>query len=294
MPANRIAIYGKGGIGKSTVATNLSVLFAQAGLKVLHVGCDPKRDSSMKLLDGPAPPTVLEAMAAHGDRVKLTDIVAIGRHGVEFVEAGGPEPGVGCAGRGVAMMIERLDELKLVEKRGYDVVLYDVLGDVVCGGFAAPLRKGIGREVYVVTSEEPMALFAANNIARAVVRYAGNGVVLGGLIVNLRERGPFRDTLEAFARRLGTRVLAFLERDPLVRQAEYQFRTVVEVSPQAPISVELRRLAGWMSRQCTEDAPPLPTPMQQHEFVDFVRQHFAETPPLQVCDAACAGAEDGS
>jgi nitrogenase iron protein NifH len=274
MTAHRIAIYGKGGIGKSTVATNLSVLFAQAGQKVLHVGCDPKRDSSLKLLDGAAPPSVLEALAAHGDRIKLEDIVAVGRHGVEFVEAGGPEPGVGCAGRGVSVMIERIDQLKLIELRAYDMVVYDVLGDVVCGGFAAPLRRGIGHRVYIVTSEEPMSLYAANNIAKAVIRFSRNGVALAGLIVNLREKGEFRPVLEAFANRLGTRVCGVFERDQLIRKAEYQFRTVVEYAPNAPISVELRHLAASI-RASRDEAPlALPTPLDPGEFVSFVREHF--------------------
>lgn len=276
MRAQRIAIYGKGGIGKSTVATSLSVLFAMAGDKVLHVGCDPKRDSSLRLIDGAPRPSVLEALEACGDQISPDQIVSVGRHGVELVEAGGPEPGVGCAGRGVSLMLERLDQLGLVEQRAYDRVVYDVLGDVVCGGFAAPLRRGIGQRVYIVTSEEPMSLYAANNIAKAVVKASRNGVSLGGLIVNLREQGDFRAPLEAFASSLGTRIIGTIQRDPLVRKAEYRFETVVEYAPKAPSSVELRRLADAIRNTPPHATFPLPTPLDQDAFVRFVRAHLGD------------------
>ncbi len=276
MRAQRIAIYGKGGIGKSTVATSLSVLFAMAGDKVLHVGCDPKRDSSLRLIDGALRPSVLEALEACGDKISPDQIVSVGRHGVELVEAGGPEPGVGCAGRGVSLMLERLDQLGLVEQRAYDRVVYDVLGDVVCGGFAAPLRRGIGQRVYIVTSEEPMSLYAANNIAKAVVKASRNGVSLGGLIVNLREHGDFRAPLEAFASSLGTRIIGTIQRDPLVRKAEYRFETVVEYAPKAPSSVELRRLADAIRNTPPHATFPLPTPLDQDAFVRFVRVHLGD------------------
>ena len=279
MTANRIAIYGKGGIGKSTIATNLSILFAQQGQKVLHVGCDPKRDSSLKLMDGKAAASVLEALAAEGAKVAAEHIVAVGRHGVEVIESGGPEPGVGCAGRGVSLMIERIDELEVIESRGYDVVVYDVLGDVVCGGFAAPLRQGAGRQVYIVTSEEPMSLFAANNIAKAVIRFQRNGVSLGGLIANIRDPGDYRTPMAAFAERLGTTILAYIERDPLVRKAEYRFRTVVEDYPSSPIAGALRDLSAEIERRWTAKPASPPTPLQDSEFVTFIREHFAEPSP---------------
>ena len=278
MSPHRIVIYGKGGIGKSTIATNLSVFYALGGRRVLHVGCDPKQDSTLKLQDGAPFPSVLEALLRKKGRVLLEDVVGRGRHGLDIIESGGPEPGVGCGGRGVARMFELLEQLRLFEERTYDVALFDVLGDVVCGGFAAPLRKGVSDRVYVVTSEEVMSLYAANNIARAVSAYARNDIALGGLIVNLRENDVVREPLEALAERIGTRILCFLERDPLVRQAEYSFRTVVEHAPNAPVSQELGRLAERLLR--SDDAPVgPPTPLGPEEFRDFVRQHFAEPAP---------------
>lgn len=276
MTARRIAIYGKGGIGKSTVATSLSMVFALAGRRVLHVGCDPKADSSLRLIDGQAKPHVLDVLLDRGRHVTVDDILSIGRHGVEFIEAGGPEPGSGCAGRGVAVMIERLEQLDVIESRSYDVVLYDVLGDVVCGGFAAPLRRGVGQHVYIVTSEEPMSLYAANNIARAVARYSRNGIVLGGVIANLHQERTQMAFVESFAARIGTEVVASLTRDPLIRRAEHVFTTVVELAPQSPSAVELRRLAGAMYERFDDlkgHPPRPPTPLEQREFMAFVRDH---------------------
>jgi nitrogenase iron protein NifH len=278
MSAHQIAIYGKGGIGKSTIATSLSVLFAQSGRKVLHVGCDPKRDSSLKLADGHAPPSVLEALTLHGATITPEQVVATGRHGVDFVEAGGPEAGVGCAGRGVSLMLERLDAMRLVESRAYEVVVYDVLGDVVCGGFAAPLRRGISQQVCIVTSEEPMSLFAANNIAKAVARFAPNGVTLAGLVVNARHPGNFLPALEAFAHCLGTSVLACIPHDRAVRKAEYQFRTVVETAPESLAAVQLAALHRQLIEAWEKPPSPVPTPLEPQQFVSFVREHFKEDP----------------
>ncbi|HPB99044.1 MAG TPA: hypothetical protein PKW66_24175, partial [Polyangiaceae bacterium] len=184
----------------------------------------------------------------------------------------GPEPGMGCAGRGVSLMIERLEQLRLVEQGHYEVVVYDVLGDVVCGGFAAPLRRGIGQYVYIVTSEETMSLYAANNIAKAVVRYSRNGIMLAGLIANQREIGDFSDMLNAFAESLGTRLCALFHRDPLVRKAENRFQTVVEAAPDSKISLQFQELAAQMALR--EPQPyPIPTPLDQNQFVQFIRQY---------------------
>ena len=274
----RIVIYGKGGIGKSTIAANLSVLYALRGLRVLHVGCDPKQDSTLRLLDGESKPSVLDALLERRRSLLLEHLIAKGRHGIECIESGGPEPGVGCGGRGVARMFEVLDELKLFRERTYDVVVYDVLGDVVCGGFAAPLRKGVAERIYVVTSEEIMSLYAANNIARAALRHAQNGVRFGGLVLNLRDNSVDRAPLAAFARRLNTEVLAVIERDPAVRRAEFAFRCVVEAAPDAPASQALRLLAERIHD--VDGAPgaapqPPPTPLSPGEFRDFVRENFA-------------------
>jgi nitrogenase iron protein NifH len=269
----RIVIYGKGGIGKSTIASCLSVIYAEQGRRVLHVGCDPKQDSTLKLLADEEKTSVLDALMQKGRHIAIDDFVARGRNAIDCIEAGGPPPGAGCGGRGVARMFELFEELKLFEQRSYDVALFDVLGDVVCGGFAAPLRKGMGEAVYIVTSEEVMSLYAANNIARAIHRYAGNGVALGGLIFNLRDSSVAREALAAFATALNTRILAVLGRDPLVRQAEQAFATVVEFAPTAPITEDLRALAALLLAGPPTPPPP-PTALDRLAFTRFIREHL--------------------
>ncbi|PRP94280.1 nucleotide-binding protein [Enhygromyxa salina] len=268
----RIVIFGKGGIGKSTVACGISASLAAAGKRVLHVGCDPKHDSTAALLRG----KLIEPVVDRIEKVKgvtAEDIVVRSPLGVDCVEAGGPTAGVGCGGRGITRMLEIFNEAELLDESKYDLALYDVLGDVVCGGFAAPLRKGIGEKVVIVTSEELMALYAANNIARAVVHYANNGIALAGLIVNLKDPEADRKVVERFAERINTRILAWIPRDPLVREAEYNRTTVVEAYPQAPISRVLRELAERIHDESVADRP-LPTPMNEEEFHVGARARF--------------------
>ncbi len=266
-----IAVYGKGGIGKSVVATNLSVHYAQAGLRVLHVGCDPKHDSAIRLLESPTNiRTVLEVLSDNPEDPPPEDILTLGRYGIACCEAGGPPPGVGCGGRGVARVIETLDEMQLLQSGQYDVAIFDVLGDVVCGGFAAPLREGFARKVVIVVSEEPMALFAANNITRAVDIYKENGVRLAGLVVNLRSNQAPRGPLQAFAERLGTTILGVLERDPRIIEGEKVQRTILEYAPEAP-AAQVMRSVGEALRVLDPESLPLPTPMTDDEFFNFMR-----------------------
>jgi nitrogenase iron protein NifH len=239
----QIAIYGKGGIGKSVIATNLSACYGMAGKRVLHVGCDPKRDSAIRLIDSGRLSTVMDLIGQDPDSLSVAAIINRGRHGLDCVEAGGPDPGTGCAGRGVARTIEFLDEQGVLSNGIYDVVVFDVLGDVVCGGFAAPLRLGFARKVYIVVSEQPMSLYAANNITRAVRRYSANGVVLGGIIANSCLPETDRDLLSRFAERLGTRIVTFLPRDPDVIASEKVRRTVVEWAPESVFAKSVRALA---------------------------------------------------
>lgn len=177
----QIAIYGKGGIGKSTLSSNLSMALRERGLTVMQVGCDPKRDSTRSLTGGRLIPTVLDTYREYlrkgrdAHAIQLTDIVFEGSRGVLCVESGGPEPGIGCAGRGVLTAIEILRDLKAFETYGVEVVVYDVLGDVVCGGFAQPIREGHAREIYLVCSGAFMSIYAANNIAKGVERLARRG-----------------------------------------------------------------------------------------------------------------------
>lgn len=269
----RIAIYGKGGIGKSMVATSLSATFAKDGRRVLHVGCDPKHDSAVRLMDGGVQiPTVLEVIGDDPSAVSTEAILHEGRMGIVCAEAGGPRPGVGCGGRGVARTLEFLDDMEVIDSGNFDVVVFDVLGDVVCGGFAAPLRQRFAEKIVIVMSEEPMAMYAANNIARAVEIYHENGVQLAGLVANVKQvDDKDLEMLHRFAERLSTRILAVIRRDPLVITAERKRQTVVEYAPEAETSQTFVQLAAAITELDTK-ALSLPTPMEDPEFYAFLEQ----------------------
>jgi len=266
-----IVIFGKGGIGKSTIAANLSAVYARKGSKVLHVGCDPKHDSTVSLVSGALIETFMEKHArVFGVRdrgaLKAEDILTRGRLGIDCIEAGGPEPGVGCAGRGISLMLESFEELGIMKGGRYDIGMFDVLGDVVCGGFAAPLRKGFAEKIVIVVSEELMALYAANNIAKSVRTYSSNGVYLAGLVANLKDGEADRGRVNRFARIIGTRVLEFVPRDPAVRKAEMARReTTVERFPDAPFSKSIRSLADKIAKVRKERCP-VPKPMDDKRF----------------------------
>ncbi len=240
----RVAFYGKGGIGKSTIAANLSAALAERGLRVMQVGCDPKADSTLTG-EGGRLPTVLDVLRRKREGVTLEDIVFPGYRGVLCVECGGPTPGVGCAGRGIIAAFEKLDELGAVDAYRPDVIVYDVLGDVVCGGFAMPLREGYAREVYIVTSGERMSLFAAHNIARAVEQFRGRGYArLRGIVFNAKGVPDEERYLEEALPELGAEVVCRLPRDPVVQRCEERGVTVIEGAPDSELADRFRRLAG--------------------------------------------------
>jgi nitrogenase iron protein NifH len=261
----RIVIYGKGGIGKSTVATALSMAYAQAGKRVLHVGCDPKHDSAMKLVPGGKVPTVLELLLL-GRTLTREQMITAGRLGIHCVEAGGPDPGVGCGGRGITKMFEVMERARVIQDGAYDVVVYDVLGDVVCGGFAAPLKAGAGQKVVIVVSEELMALYAANNVAKVVRTYGYNGLKLAGLVVNLRDNSVDLGPLRHFAQRLGTRILAVVPRSREVREAELDGVTVLDAAPGSEAAARLRALAQEVLALDPATCPE-PTPLDHDTFL---------------------------
>jgi len=263
----QIAFYGKGGIGKSTVVSNVASVLTGMDRRVLQIGCDPKADSSRPFWDGARPRTVLQLLQeARGKNPEAGDLVRHSASGVAYLEVGGPEPGVGCAGRGILKMFEILEDLSLLD-RGYDVVLYDVLGDVVCGGFAAPLRAGYADEVYVVVSGEFMALYAANNICRGIAGYAEHrDVRLGGLVLNRRDVAGEAAIVEAFARRLGSQVVGSLPRSPIVAQAERRRRTVVEEFPGSEQAQAYRELAANL---LAGPRPAVPTPLSEAELEEL-------------------------
>lgn len=247
----KIAIYGKGGIGKSTTVSNLSAAFAGMGLRVMQVGCDPKADSTRNLMGGRQIPTILDTLRRGSTNVTLDELVFSGESGVLCAEAGGPTPGRGCAGKGIVTAFEKLDSLHAFDRYTPDIVLYDVLGDVVCGGFAMPLRGGYADVVLVVTSGEMMSLYAAGNICQAVQEFSHYSTLeLGGILVNRRNIENEEQRVEEFAQEAGVSVLGWIPRSSLVQEAEEKGSTVVTQFPdseQAKIycSIASRILSKW-------------------------------------------------
>jgi nitrogenase iron protein NifH len=270
MARRSIAIYGKGGIGKSTTTQNTVAALAEMGKKIMVVGCDPKADSTRLLLGGLAQKTVLDTLRDEGDEVALEDVMREGYGGTKCTESGGPEPGVGCAGRGIITSINLLEQLGAYEDE-LDYVFYDVLGDVVCGGFAMPIREGKAQEIYIVCSGEMMAMYAANNISKGVVKFAqAGGVRLGGLICNSRKVDNEREMIEEFARQLGTQMIHFVPRNNDVQRAEINRKTVIEWNAVAEQADEYRALARAIDGN-KKFVIPTPLPMDDLEklLIDF-------------------------
>ena len=266
----QVAIYGKGGIGKSTTTQNTVAALASAGKKVMVVGCDPKADSTRLLLHGLCQKTVLDTLRDEGDDIELDDILKPGFGDTLCVESGGPEPGVGCAGRGIITSINLLESLGAYTPN-LDYVFYDVLGDVVCGGFAMPIREGKAEEIYIVASGELMALYAANNIAKGIQKYAENGKVrLGGIICNSRKVDNEYALLKAFAEEIGSQLIHFVPRDNLVQRAEINKKTVIDFDPESNQAQEYKNLADAID---TNTMFVKPKPMTQDRLEELMMQH---------------------
>ena len=234
----KIAVYGKGGIGKSTVTSNLAAAFASMGKKVIQIGCDPKADSTINLLGGTTPIPVMNYMREYDeDPETIEDISKVGYGGVLCIETGGPTPGLGCAGRGIIATFSLLEDLELFETHQPDVVLYDVLGDVVCGGFAAPIREGYASKVLIVTSGEKMALYAANNINNAVKNFEDRSYAkVYGIVLNHRNVENETEKVETFAKEHGFDIVGEIPRSDEINRCEDQGKTVIEGNPESDIS----------------------------------------------------------
>ena len=248
----KVAIYGKGGIGKSTITSNLAAAFAAMGKKVIQIGCDPKADSTINLLGGEPLRPVMNYMREEDEEPEeLSDIAKEGYGGVLCIETGGPTPGLGCAGRGIITALEKLEETGAYETYQPDIVLYDVLGDVVCGGCSMPMRKGYADQVFIITSGENMALHAGANIAMAVENFKDRGYAqLGGLILNRRNVKNEDAKVEELAEDIHSKVIGTLSRSELVTDAEEQKKTVIEAYPDSEMAEEYRILAGKIRTLC--------------------------------------------
>jgi nitrogenase iron protein NifH len=268
----QIALYGKGGIGKSTTSANLSAALSFRGLNVLQIGCDPKRDSTRMLMHGSFIPTVMDLVRERGDTaVRLEDVVYTGFNGVRCVEAGGPEPGVGCAGRGIIATFQLLEKFGALSG---DVIVYDVLGDVVCGGFAMPMREGYAQEIYLVTSGELMSLYAANNICKAIRRLSQrkkSTCRLAGVICNAKNQPKEEELVGEFARRVNSALVQFIPHDRVVQLAELHKQTVIEYAPDSAQAERYRTLASKVMENVTFT---IPTPLEIDELESLALEYL--------------------
>lgn len=275
----QIAIYGKGGIGKSTTTQNTVAALAEAGKKVMIVGCDPKADSTRLILNQKMQNTVMDMAREAGsvEDLELEEVLQTGFKDIKCAESGGPEPGVGCAGRGVITAINFL-EAEGAYTDDLDFTFYDVLGDVVCGGFAMPMREGKAQEVYIVTSGEMMAMYAANNIAKGILKYAhSGGIRLGGLICNSRNTDREDELIEALAAKLGTQMIHFIPRENEVQRAELRRKTVIQYNPEHSQADEYRQLAKKISEN---EMFVIPTPISMDELEELLMEFGIMEPEI--------------
>jgi len=262
----QIAVYGKGGIGKSTTTSNLSAALSSLGFKVMQFGCDPKADSTNTLRDGSYIPTVLDTLREKGT-VKAADVIFQGFNGIYCVEAGGPAPGVGCAGRGIITAVELFKQQKAFEQLDLDYVIYDVLGDVVCGGFAMPIREGIAQHVFTVSSSDFMSVYASNNLFKGIKKYSNaGGALLGGIIANSMNAGYSKDIVDDFAQRTQTRIMQYVPRSITVTQCELKGKTVIEAAPDSEQARVYKTLA---ERIAAHEESKTPSPLELAELKEW-------------------------
>lgn len=283
----QIAIYGKGGIGKSTMTSNISAALVTAGYKVMQFGCDPKSDSTNTLRDGKYIPTVLDTLREK-NTVKKEEVIFQGFNGVYCVEAGGPAPGVGCAGRGIITAVQTLKQLKVFEELDLDIVIYDVLGDVVCGGFAVPIREGIAQHVFTVSSADFMAVYAANNLFKGIKKYSNSGgALLGGVIANSINADYSKAIIDDFVVRTKTQVIEYVPRSVTVAQSELQGKTTIEAAPNSEQAKIFRRLANKIAEH-TESK--VPAPLEIKELREWAAQWADQILALETGEVRSAAA----
>ena len=262
MKTVQIAIYGKGGIGKSTTTSNLSAALSKQGFKVMQFGCDPKSDSTNTLRGGTYIPTVLDTLREK-NTVNAHEVIYEGYNGIYCVEAGGPAPGVGCAGRGIITAVELFKQQRIFEELELDYVIYDVLGDVVCGGFAVPIREGIAEHVFTVSSADFMAIYAANNLFKGIKKYSNaGGALLGGVIANSMNAPYSKEIIDDFVSKTKTQVVEYIPRSVTVTQSELQGKTTIEASPDSAQAKVYMSLAEKISNH-TESKTPAPLEVQE-------------------------------
>jgi nitrogenase iron protein NifH len=284
--AKQIAIYGKGGIGKSTTTSNLSAALSKMGFKVMQFGCDPKSDSTNTLRNGTYIPTVLDTLREKGS-VNAHDVIFQGFNGIYCVEAGGPAPGVGCAGRGIITAVELFKQQKIFEELDLDYVIYDVLGDVVCGGFAVPIREGIAQHVFTVSSGDFMSIYASNNLFKGIKKYSNNGgALLGGIIANSINKNYSRDIIEDFAARTKTQIVQYVPRSITVTQSELKGKTVIESAPNSEQSAVYVQLA---ERIAAHNESKTPSPLELDELRQWAASWSDKLLALEEIVAADSG-----
>lgn len=261
----QIAIYGKGGIGKSTTTSNLSAALSDLGYSVMQMGCDPKNDSTTTLRKGKSIPTVLDTVRSRSNN--FDNLVHEGYNGIYCVEAGGPEPGVGCAGRGIIAAIELLNSNGIIEDYDPDIIIYDVLGDVVCGGFAIPIRKGIADQVYTVTSSDYMAIYAVNNLFKGILKYSNKGgALLGGIIGNSIKSSVQQDMIKDFSEHTDSNVIKYVPRSPIVTRCELDGVTTIEGAPDSDQAEVYRDLARKVVNNKEKNKPK---PFENDDLSDW-------------------------
>ena len=279
----QIAVYGKGGIGKSTTTSNISAALSKMGYRVMQFGCDPKSDSTNTLRGGEYIPTVLDTLREKGS-VKASEVIFEGFNGIYCVESGGPAPGVGCAGRGIITAVQLFRQQKVFEDLNLDFILYDVLGDVVCGGFAMPIREGIAEHVFTVSSADFMSVYAANNLFKGIKQYSNSGgALLGGIIANSINQQYSKDIIDDFAARTNTQVMEYVPRSVTVAQCELQGKTTIEGAPDSEQAKIYTRLAKKIAAHEVSHTPaPLSTSELREWAAKWSKQILAVESPHTV------------